>query len=219
MRSNHVSTPVSVDASSSGESFGAGSAATTPGFASAQSAVGLTSHTGFGVLATTLASALSAVDSRGGSKRNGVKAMIVVTSVIGIGGLAAYLSLQNSRRLEHHHAARRYRHLSAGLRITADALAFLAHHKRAERRQFHRLTFFQAIGDLFQNQFHWPQEHLKRAHRAMLDCRSNDLLTLARAALQAAIRNEADLLALLPAVPAGSTARYSLEMRGQLGPH
>jgi hypothetical protein len=35
----------------------------------------------------------------------------------------------------------------------------------------------------------------------MLDSRSSDLLTLARAALQGAIRSEGDLLALLPPEP------------------
>jgi hypothetical protein len=43
----------------------------------------------------------------------------------------------------------------------------------------------------------WGQDHLRRAHRAMLASRSTDLLTLARLALQGAIRNEDDLLALL----------------------
>src|ERR1700704_2036384 len=61
--------------------------------------------------------------------------------------------LQNSRRLEHHHATRRNRHFGAGLRITADTLAFLAHHERSERGQLHRLTLLEAVGDLFQDQF------------------------------------------------------------------
>ena len=39
---------------------------------------------------------------------------------------------------------------------------------------------------------------MKRAHQAMLDSRSTDLLTLAPFALQGAIRNESDLLDLLP---------------------
>jgi hypothetical protein len=43
----------------------------------------------------------------------------------------------------------------------------------------------------------WTQEHIRRAHAAMLDSRSNDLMKLARVALEAAIRNENDLLALL----------------------
>jgi hypothetical protein len=46
---------------------------------------------------------------------------------------------------------------------------------------------------------YWSQDHMRRAHRAMVLSRSSDLLTLARVALQAAIRNEADLLALLSA--------------------
>jgi hypothetical protein len=44
---------------------------------------------------------------------------------------------------------------------------------------------------------HWPQASLRRAHLAMLDSRSSDLLTLARAALEAAIRDSDDLLLLL----------------------
>jgi hypothetical protein len=47
----------------------------------------------------------------------------------------------------------------------------------------------------------WPQDSLRRAHQAMLDCRSNDLLKLARVALEAAVRSEADLFALLDAHP------------------
>jgi hypothetical protein len=42
---------------------------------------------------------------------------------------------------------------------------------------------------------------LRRAHQAMLDSRSSYLLTLASAALQGAIRNEGDLVALLPPEP------------------
>src|SRR5262249_3042731 len=40
--------------------------------------------------------------------------------------------LEARRWLEHHHTARRDRHLGAGLRIAADTLALLAHHERAE---------------------------------------------------------------------------------------
>lgn len=43
----------------------------------------------------------------------------------------------------------------------------------------------------------WTQEHLRRAHRAMLDSKSSDFLKLARCALEAAIRNEDDLFALI----------------------
>jgi hypothetical protein len=44
---------------------------------------------------------------------------------------------------------------------------------------------------------YWSQDAMRRAHQAMLDSKSSDFLTLARVALQAAIRSEADLLALL----------------------
>jgi hypothetical protein len=47
----------------------------------------------------------------------------------------------------------------------------------------------------------WPQDALRRAHRAMLDCRSSDLLRLARVALEAAVRDENDLRSLLDETP------------------
>jgi hypothetical protein len=49
---------------------------------------------------------------------------------------------------------------------------------------------------------YWPQAALRRAHEAMLDSHSTDLLVLARCALQGAIRNEANLLELLDDAPA-----------------
>jgi|SRR6266513_2860150 len=53
---------------------------------------------------------------------------------------------------------------------------------------------------------HWPQAAMRRAHQAMLDSRSRDLLTLARA-VQGAIRHERDLLDLLPPEPATASPR------------
>jgi hypothetical protein len=47
----------------------------------------------------------------------------------------------------------------------------------------------------------WTQDHIRRAHRAMLDSRSSDLLTLARCALEGAIRDENDLHSLLEERP------------------
>jgi hypothetical protein len=47
----------------------------------------------------------------------------------------------------------------------------------------------------------WPQDAVRRAHRAMLDSRSSDLLTLARCALEGAIRDENDLHSLLEERP------------------
>src|ERR1700730_12851540 len=72
----------------------------------------------------------------------GVAATVAVDSLLQYGG-----------RLEHHHATRRNRNFSTGLRVTADTLAFLADHERSERRQFYRLALFQAVGDLLQDQF------------------------------------------------------------------
>ena len=48
---------------------------------------------------------------------------------------------------------------------------------------------------------YWSQAALRRAHEAMLKSRSSDLLILARLALEAAIRTDADLLALLETPP------------------
>ena len=45
---------------------------------------------------------------------------------------------------------------------------------------------------------YWSQAALRRAHEAMLKSKSTDLLILARAALESAIRSEADLIELLP---------------------
>jgi hypothetical protein len=48
---------------------------------------------------------------------------------------------------------------------------------------------------------HWPSDALRRAADAIREARSNDVLVLARKALEAAVRSEDDLLALLPAGP------------------
>lgn len=44
---------------------------------------------------------------------------------------------------------------------------------------------------------HWPSDALRRAAAAIREAHSSDVIILARKALEAAIRNEADLLALL----------------------
>lgn len=44
---------------------------------------------------------------------------------------------------------------------------------------------------------YWPQHCVRAAHEAMLKSHSNDLLVLARVALEAAIRSESDLVELL----------------------
>src|SRR5437016_5077137 len=62
--------------------------------------------------------------------------------------------LEDRRRLEHHHPARRDRHFLAGLGIAAHTLPLLAHDKRAERRQLHRLASLKAVGDLLEHKFH-----------------------------------------------------------------
>ena len=74
--------------------------------------------------------------------------------------------LQNGGRLEHHDAARRNRNFLAGLRIAADPLAFFAHDKRSERRQFHGFAALKAIGDFLEHQF--DQRSRFRARQAHL---------------------------------------------------
>ncbi len=58
----------------------------------------------------------------------------------------------------------------------------------------------------------WSQAAVRRAHEGMLKSRSSDLLTLARIALESAIRDAGDLLAELPEnPPATSTPRRFIE--------
>jgi hypothetical protein len=45
---------------------------------------------------------------------------------------------------------------------------------------------------------YWSQDHVSRAHSAMLRSRSSDLLVLARLALEGAVRTADDLLVLIP---------------------
>jgi hypothetical protein len=76
-----------------------------------------------------------------------------------------------------------------------------------ERPSQHRLkarSRIRAAG--YGRAIHWPQTALKRAAEAIREARSGDCIVLARKALEAAIRNENDLLALLPDdLPATST--------------
>ena len=59
--------------------------------------------------------------------------------------------LEDVGRLEHDDAAGRYRRFLTGPGIAAHALAFLAHDKRAERRQLYRLATLQAVRDFFEH--------------------------------------------------------------------
>jgi hypothetical protein len=56
---------------------------------------------------------------------------------------------------------------------------------------------------------YWPQDMLRRAAMALRECGSSDIFRLARVALEAAIRSESDLLALLPEPAA--TQRHIVE--------
>src|SRR6516225_2730397 len=60
---------------------------------------------------------------------------------------------EDRRRLEDHHPPRGDRHFLAGLGITADTLAFFAHHERAERRQLHRFATLETIGYFLEHKF------------------------------------------------------------------
>jgi hypothetical protein len=53
---------------------------------------------------------------------------------------------------------------------------------------------------------YWPQDAIRRAATALRECRSNDIFTLARIALEAALRCESDLIDLLPSDAAAMSA-------------
>jgi hypothetical protein len=53
---------------------------------------------------------------------------------------------------------------------------------------------------------YWPQDAIRRAATALRECRSNDTFTLARIALEAALRSESDLIDLLPSDAAAMSA-------------
>jgi len=61
--------------------------------------------------------------------------------------------LKDSGRLEHENATGRDRRFLTGPGIAAHTLAFLAHHKRAERRELHRFAALQAVHDFFEHEF------------------------------------------------------------------
>jgi hypothetical protein len=58
---------------------------------------------------------------------------------------------------------------------------------------------------------HWDGDAIKRAANAIRESYSTDFYVLARRALEAAVRNENDLLALLPEPAATSTPQRSIE--------
>jgi hypothetical protein len=65
---------------------------------------------------------------------------------------------------------------------------------------------------------YWPQDALRRARDAMIGSRSSDLLVLARVALQAAIRNEGDLIEpLSPDALAMSAFTQKADIVGTVG--
>jgi hypothetical protein len=53
---------------------------------------------------------------------------------------------------------------------------------------------------------YWPQDAIRRAATALRECPSNDTFTLARIALEAALRCESDLIDLLPSDAAAMSA-------------
>src|SRR6185437_9681527 len=58
---------------------------------------------------------------------------------------------ENMAGTEHQHAARRDRHLVAGLGVTTHALALLPYRERAKGRQLHGLALGQGAANLFQH--------------------------------------------------------------------
>jgi hypothetical protein len=58
----------------------------------------------------------------------------------------------------------------------------------------------------------WPLDALQRAATAIRETRSNDCMVLARKALEGAIRDEDDLLALLPKASTRYTGRPLLSL-------
>src|ERR1700722_2320586 len=65
--------------------------------------------------------------------------------------------LENSRWLEYHDAPRRDWHFFAGLWVSTDALAFLAHHEGPKGRQLHCFAALKTIGDFLEKQFDQPR--------------------------------------------------------------
>ena len=63
---------------------------------------------------------------------------------------------------------------------------------------------------------HWPQSAIRRAADAMRESGSRDWLTLARTALQAGVRTEGDLLAILDGAPM-IAATSALPRRADIG--
>jgi hypothetical protein len=59
----------------------------------------------------------------------------------------------------------------------------------------------------YSRQVFWPQDSIRRAATALRECRSSDTFVLARAALEAAIRNEGDLIAMIPPEPVAAPRR------------
>ena len=93
-----------------------------------------------------------------------------------------------------------------------------------ERPSQHRQNVVQGAeshkGGGYGRAIHWPQTALKRAAEAIREARSGNCIVLARKALEAAIRNENDLLALLPDdLPATSTAQRTTEKNGAQPTH
>jgi hypothetical protein len=60
------------------------------------------------------------------------------------------------------------------------------------------------------HRLYWPQETLRRAAQAVRYCRSNDSIVIARAVLEAAIRDHADLCDLLALEPPTPSTRHTV---------
>src|SRR3954453_240102 len=98
------------------------------------------------------------------------KEWVLVVLAVAIGDrMSVDPLLQYRRGLEHHHTTRRDRHFRSRLRVTSDTLTLLAHHEGTERRQLHRLALFEAIGDLFQNEFDERRRFRSRQSHLLVD--------------------------------------------------
>jgi hypothetical protein len=83
----------------------------------------------------------------------------------------------------------------------------LRHWRRATAPSPQHRAIVRRIRELEGKPVYWSQDAMRRAHRAMLESRSSDLLILARVALEAAIRTDGDLLALLETSPTRAPAK------------
>ncbi len=79
------------------------------------------------------------------------------------------LGLQHVGRLEHHHPARKDRHLDSCLGVAPNALALGAHHERAEAGQLDGFATRSCIADFIQNRLHQLRQLRARQSNLVID--------------------------------------------------